>query len=79
MIGDFEKTSLSLGMYVTSDNFFISHEIGKNHETCAEAEKEKKLQKQLQTTEEKALAIVAQGKSVDSLLVTELDALLVRH
>ena len=30
-------------------------------------------------TEEKALAIVAQGKSVDSLLVTELDALLVWH
>ena len=30
-------------------------------------------------TEERALAIVSQGKSVDSLLVTELDALLAWH
>ena len=30
-------------------------------------------------TEERALAIVAQGMSVDSLLVTELDALLAWH
>ena len=45
----------------------------------AAEEKDKKRRQQLQTTEEKALAIVAQGKSVDSLLVTELDAFLAWH
>jgi hypothetical protein len=70
---------LTEGMHVTSDDFFISHEIGKNKEVCKDAEKDKKQQHQLQMTEERALAIVAQGKSVDSLLVTELDALLAWH
>jgi hypothetical protein len=42
-------------------------------------EKEKKLRQQLQLTEEKANAILAQGKSVDSLTVTELDTVLAWH
>jgi len=42
-------------------------------------EKEKKLRQQLQLTKEKANAILAQGKSVDSLTVTELDTLLAWH
>jgi hypothetical protein len=66
-------------MHVTSNDFFISHEIDVNRLASAADEKDKKRRQQLQTTEEKALAIVAQGKSVDSLLVTELDALLAWH
>ena len=67
------------GMHVTSNDFFISHEIDVNRLASKAEEKDKKRRQQLQTTEEKALAIVAQGKSVDSLLVTELDALLAWH
>ena len=67
------------GIHITSDDFFISHEIGENEEACGDAEKDKKRQQQLQMTEERALAIIAQGKSVDLLLVTELDALLAWH
>ena len=67
------------GIHVTSNDFFISQEIDVNRLASAAVEKDKKRRQQLQTTEEKALAIVAQGKSVDSLLVTELDALLAWH
>jgi hypothetical protein len=52
---------------------------GKNCAACAVLEKEKKLRQQLQLTKEKANAILAQGKSVDSLMVTELDTLLAWH
>ena len=46
----------------------------------AVVEKDKKRQQQLQTTEERAVAIIAQGKSVDTLTVmTELDTLLTWH
>jgi hypothetical protein len=67
------------GMHVTANDFYISHEIGKNRAACAALEKEKELRQQLQLTEEKANAILAQGKSVDSLTVTELDTLLAWH
>jgi len=67
------------GMHVTSDDFFISHEIGTNRSVREAEEKDKKRRLQLQTTEEKALAIIAQGKSVDMLTVTELDTLLAWH
>jgi hypothetical protein len=67
------------GMHVTANDFFISHEIGKNHSASAALEKDKKLRQQLQMTEEKARAIIAQGKSDDLLTVIELDALLAWH
>ena len=67
------------GMHVTSNDLFISHEIGENLLAIAVVDKDKKRQKQLQTAEEKALAIIARGKSVDTLTVTELDTLLAWH
>ncbi len=50
------------GMHVTSNDFFISHEIDVNRLASAAVEKDKKRRQQLQTTEEKARAINAQGK-----------------
>ena len=67
------------GMHVTSNDFFIAHEIGENRAASAAVEKDKKHRQQLQATEEKALAIIAQGKNVDMLTVTELDTLLAWH
>jgi hypothetical protein len=67
-------------MHVTSNDFFISHEICKNCSASATVENDKRRQQQLQTTEEKALVVIAQGKIVDMLTVTELDTtLLVWH
>ena len=43
------------GMHVTSNDFFISHEIDVNRLASAADEKDKKRRQQLQTTEEKAL------------------------
>ncbi len=67
------------GMHSTSDDLFIGMEMAARHKDKDDAEKNKKLCLQLQTMEEKAIAIMAQGKSNNSLTVAKLDVLLSWH
>ncbi len=64
------------GMHVTSDDLFISMEMATRKEETLALEKEKKLCLSLQAIEEKALAIVEQGKPVNLLLGADLGVLL---
>ena len=66
-------------MHVTLDDLFISMEMADQKEETLALEKEKKLCLSLQAIEEKALAIVEQGKPVNMLLVADLDVLLAWH
>jgi phage terminase large subunit-like protein len=67
------------GMHSTSDDLFIAMEMSACQKDKDETEKNKKLRLQLQAVEEKAIAIMAQGKSINSLTVAELDVLLSWH
>ena len=67
------------GMHVTSDDLFISMEMNVRNEERAKVKKERKKRLQLQATEEKALALLEQGKPVNSLSVADLDLLLAWH
>jgi hypothetical protein len=67
------------GMHVTSDDLFISMEMNFRNEERGKVEKERKIRQQLQATEEKALALLEQGKPVNSLSVADLDVLLAWH
>jgi hypothetical protein len=67
------------GMHVTSDDLFISMKMNVWNEERAKVEKERKKRLQLQATEEKALALLEQGKPVNLLSVADLDLLLVWH
>ena len=58
-------------MHVTLDDLFISMEMATRKEETLALEKEKKLCLSLQAIEEKALAIVEQGKPVNMLLVAD--------
>ena len=58
-------------MHVTLDDLFISMEMADQKEETLALEKEKKLCLSLQAIEEKALAIVEQGKPVNMLLVAD--------
>ena len=53
------------------DDLFISMEMADQKEETLALEKEKKLCLSLQAIEEKALAIVEQGKPVNMLLVAD--------
>ncbi len=64
------------GMHTTSDDMFIAMEMAARQRDKVEAEKDKKLCLQLQEVEEKGMAIVAQGKTINLLTVAELDVLL---
>ncbi len=46
------------------------------NEERGKVEKDRKIQQQLQATDEKALALLEQGKPVNSLSVADLDVLL---
>ena len=63
------------GMHVTSDNLFISMEMNVRNEERGKVEKDRKIRQQLQATEEKALALLEQGKPVNLLSVADLDIL----
>ena len=67
------------GMHVTSDDVFISMEMSVRNEERGKVEKDRKIRQQLQATVEKALALLEQGKPVNSLSVADLDVLLVWH
>ena len=67
------------GMHVTSDDLFISMKMNVWNEERAKVEKERKKRLQLQATEEKALALLEQGKPVISLSVADLDLQLTWH
>ena len=66
-------------MHVTSDDMFISMEMNAWNEKRAAVKKKKKLRLSLQANEEKAIEIVDQGKSLNSLSVADLDVLLAWH
>jgi hypothetical protein len=55
----------SRGTYLTCNDIFIAAEISSWQKDKDKTEREKKHQLQLQAAEEKALAIVEQGKSID--------------
>jgi len=74
--GQFHVTG---GMHVTSDNLFISMEMNVRNEERGKVEKDRKIRQQLQATEEKALALLEQGKPVNLLSVADLDVLLAWH
>jgi len=67
------------GMYVTSNDLFISMEMNIQNEERGKVEKDRKIQQQLQATEEKALGLLEQGKPVNLLSVADLDVLLAWH
>ena len=67
------------GMHVKSDDLFISMEMHVRNEERAKVEKDRKKRLQLQATEEKALALLEQGKPVNLLSVADLDMLLGWH
>ncbi len=64
------------GMHSISEEMFIVMEMVARQRNNKGAEKDKKHCLQLQAVEEKGTAIVAQGKSIDSLTMAELDVLL---
>jgi hypothetical protein len=66
-------------MHVTSDDLFILVEMDVRKEEKVALVKEKKLRLSLQVNEEKALAIVVQGKPVILLYVADLYVLFVWH
>ena len=66
-------------MHVTTDDLFILMEMAVRKEERVALEKEMKPRRSHQAKEEKALASVAQGKSVNSLYVAHLDVLLLWH
>ena len=70
---------MGAGMHVTSDDVFISMEMSIRNEERGKVEKDRKIRQQLQATEEKALALLEQGKPVNSLSVADLDVLLAWH
>ncbi len=65
--------------HMTCDDLFIAAELAAHKDKTAEEEKNKKLALQLQNAEIKALAILQQEKSVQLLIVKELDVLLAWH
>jgi hypothetical protein len=67
------------GTHLTCNDIFIAAEISSRQKDKDEAEQEKKHRLQIQAAEEKAIAIVEQGKSVDKLTVGNLNALLDWH
>jgi hypothetical protein len=67
------------GTHLTCDKIFIAAEISSWRKDKDEAELEKKHRLQLQAAEEKALAIVEQGKSVDKLTFGNSNAFLDWH
>ena len=64
------------GMHITSDDLFISMEMNVRNEERTKGKKDRKKRLQLQATEEKALALLEQGKPVNLLSVADLDMLL---
>ncbi len=66
-------------MHLMCDTIFIAGEISSRQMDKDEAEWEKKHHLQLQAAEEKALAIVEQGKSINKLTLANLNALLDWH
>jgi hypothetical protein len=61
------------------NNIFIAAKISSRQKDKDEAEREKKHRLQLQAADEKALAIVEQSKSINKLIVVNLNALLDWH
>jgi hypothetical protein len=64
---------------MTCNDFFIAVEMSVRRNERAEDEKKKKLALRCQDVEDKALTILQQGRSVQSLNVKELDVLLAWH
>jgi hypothetical protein len=67
------------GAHVTCDDLFIAAEMSARRGERAKDEKKKKLALQCQDVEDKALAILQQERSVQSLNVKEFDVLLAWH
>jgi hypothetical protein len=74
--GCFHVTS---GAHMTCDDLFIAVEMSARRDERAEDKKKKKLALQCLDVENKALAILQQERSVQSLNVKELDVLLAWH
>ncbi len=68
-----------VGMHLNCDDVFIAIKISSWQKDRDEAEQEKKHCLQLQVAEEKALAIVEQGKSIDKPTLADLNGLLDWH
>jgi hypothetical protein len=66
-------------MHLTCNDISIAADIPSQQKDKDEAVQEKKHRLQLQAAEEKVLAIVEQGKSIDKLTVANLNALLYWH
>jgi len=66
-------------MHITSNDVFISMEMSIRNEERGKVEKDRKIRQQLQATEDKALALLEQGKPFNSLSVADLDVLLAWH
>ena len=66
-------------MHVTSEDVFISIEMSVRNEEREKVEKDSKVRQQLQATEDKALALLEQGKPVNLLSVADLNILLAWH
>jgi hypothetical protein len=64
---------------MTCDDLFIAVEMSARRDEMAEDEKKKKLALQYQDVEDKALTILQQERSVQSLNVKELDVLFAWH
>jgi hypothetical protein len=67
------------GAHMTCDDLFIAVEMSAHRDERAKDEKKKKLALQCQDVEDKAIAILQQERSVQSLNVKELDMLLAWH
>jgi hypothetical protein len=67
------------GSHMTCDDLFIAVEMSARRDERANEEKNKKLALQCQDVEDKALTILQQERSVQSLNVKELDVLLAWH
>ncbi len=67
------------GAHMTCDDLLIAVELAARKDKRAKEEKKKKLALQLQDAEVKALTILQQEKSVQSLILKELDVLLAWH
>jgi hypothetical protein len=77
--GHGDRFHVTNGAHMTCDDLFIAVEMSVRRDERAEDEKKKKLALQCQDVEDKALTILQQERSVQSLNVKELDVLLAWH
>ena len=77
--GHGDRFHVTNGAHMTCNDLFIAVEMSAHCDERAEDKKKKKLALQCQDVEDKALTILQQERSVQSLNVKELDVLLAWH